>query len=91
MRDKSWSWTEGNVYSVPKLDGTIHYEYDQRTCVMPVKLEPGKTYVLGDQLGAVSELQGRRRTPGLALPGGLSHQAHSVDQRNRDPGIETRC
>jgi RNA polymerase sigma factor (sigma-70 family) len=47
MRDKSWSWTEGNVYSVPKLDGKIHYEYDQRTCVMPVKLEPGKTYVLG--------------------------------------------
>ena len=47
MRDKSWSWTEGNVYSVPKLDGTIHYEYDQRTCVMPVKVEPDKTYVLG--------------------------------------------
>ncbi len=47
MRDKSWSWTEGNVYSVPKLDGKVHYEYDQRTCVMPVKLEPGKTYVLG--------------------------------------------
>jgi Bacterial Ig-like domain len=47
MRDKNWSWTEGNVYSVPKLDGTVHYEYDQRTCVMPVKLEPGKTYVLG--------------------------------------------
>jgi RNA polymerase sigma factor (sigma-70 family) len=47
MRDKNWSWTEGNVYSVPKLDGTVHYEYNQRTCVMPVKLEPGKTYVLG--------------------------------------------
>jgi hypothetical protein len=47
MRDKNWSWTEGNVYSVPKLDGTVHYEYDRRTCVMPVKLEPGKTYVLG--------------------------------------------
>ena len=47
MKDKSWSWTEGNVYAVPKLDGKIHYEHDQRTCVMPVKLEPGKTYVLG--------------------------------------------
>ncbi len=31
----------------PKSDGKIHYEADQRTCVMPVKLEPGKTYVLG--------------------------------------------
>jgi RNA polymerase sigma factor (sigma-70 family) len=47
MKDKTWSWTEGDVYSVPKLDGKVHYEYDQRTCVMPVRLEPGKTYVLG--------------------------------------------
>jgi len=47
MTDKSWSFTEGNVYSVPKLNGTVHYEPDKRTCVMPVKLEPGKTYVLG--------------------------------------------
>jgi RNA polymerase sigma factor (sigma-70 family) len=47
MNDRSWSWTEGNVYAVPKCDGAIHYAADQRTCVMPVKLEPGKTYVLG--------------------------------------------
>ena len=74
MRDKSWSWTEGNVYSVPKLDGKIHYEYDQRTCVMPVKLEPGKTYVLGINSERFRNFQGRRRTPGLAVPAGLSHQ-----------------
>ena len=47
MKHKTWSWTEGKKYAVPKLDGTIHYEPDQKTCVMPVKLEPGKTYVLG--------------------------------------------
>jgi RNA polymerase sigma factor (sigma-70 family) len=47
MTDKSWSWTEGNVYAIPKVNGTVHYEKDKRTCVMPVKLEPGKTYVLG--------------------------------------------
>ena len=47
MADQSWSWTEGNRYAVPAPNGKIHYESDMRTCVMPVKLEPGKTYVLG--------------------------------------------
>jgi RNA polymerase sigma-70 factor (ECF subfamily) len=47
MMDKSWSWTHGNVYSTPKSAGTIHYEKGKRTCVMPVELEPGKTYVVG--------------------------------------------
>ena len=47
MMDKSWSWTSGNAYPPPKTDGEIHYEKDRRTCVMPVKLEPGRTYVFG--------------------------------------------
>ena len=51
-RDKSWSWTEGTVYAFPKLDGNIHYEYDQRTCVMPVKLEAWQDLRAGDQFGA---------------------------------------
>ena len=48
MTDKSWSWPTGNKYAAPKVEGgTIHFERDERTCVMPVKLEPGKTYVVG--------------------------------------------
>jgi RNA polymerase sigma factor (sigma-70 family) len=47
MTDKSWSWPTGNKYAAPKDDGPIHFERDGRTCVMPVKLEPGKTYVIG--------------------------------------------
>ncbi len=47
MTDKSWSWPSGNKYATPESDGEIHFEPDGRTCVMPVKLEPGKTYVLG--------------------------------------------
>jgi RNA polymerase sigma-70 factor (ECF subfamily) len=47
MMDRSWSLTEGTRYSVPKVDGEIHYDSDQRTCVIPVRLEPGKTYVWG--------------------------------------------
>ena len=47
MTDKSWSWTSGNAYPPPKSAGEIHYEKDRRTCVMPVKLDPGRTYVFG--------------------------------------------
>jgi RNA polymerase sigma factor (sigma-70 family) len=48
MTDKSWSWPTGNKYAAPKVEGgTIHFERDGRTCVMPVKLEPGNTYVIG--------------------------------------------
>src|SRR5262249_24190297 len=47
MKDQSWSWTQGNVYAFPEVTGKIHYLPDKRTCVMPVKLEPGNTYVMG--------------------------------------------
>ena len=47
MTDKSWSWPTGNKYAAPEDNGPIHFERDGRTCVMPVKLEPGKTYVIG--------------------------------------------
>jgi RNA polymerase sigma factor (sigma-70 family) len=47
MTDRSWSLTEGNKYAVPRVHGAIHYDRDQRTCVIPVELEPGKTYVWG--------------------------------------------
>ena len=70
MRDKTWSWTEGNVYAIPKLAGTIHYESGQRTCVMPVKLEPGKTYVLGinsERYRNFKDMEGRPALPYLVV------------------------
>jgi len=70
MTDQSWSWTEGSKYSVPKKDGTIHYERDQRTCVMPVKLEPGKTYVMGinsERFRNFKDTEGRPALPYLVV------------------------
>jgi RNA polymerase sigma factor (sigma-70 family) len=46
MMDKSWSWSQISEETFPKDAGKVHYEKDRRTCVFPVKLEPGKTYVL---------------------------------------------
>jgi RNA polymerase sigma factor (sigma-70 family) len=65
MMDKSWSWTQGNVYAFPASTGPIHYLPDQRTCVMPVKLEPGKTYVMGINGGRFENFKAKDGRPSL--------------------------
>jgi hypothetical protein len=45
MADGSWSVCQMSAESYPKTRDEVFYE-DDRTFVFPVKLEPGKTYVL---------------------------------------------
>jgi hypothetical protein len=51
MTEKQWSVCQISDETFPKLDGDIRYLGDKRTCVVPVKLEPGKTYVLWFNMG----------------------------------------
>lgn len=44
MLDGSWSWSTVTAESFPETTGKPKYNADQRTCVLPVKLQPGKTY-----------------------------------------------
>jgi glucose-6-phosphate dehydrogenase assembly protein OpcA len=44
MADQSWSWCAAWQNSDPESVDKPHYEADHKTCVMKVKLEPGKTY-----------------------------------------------
>ena len=46
MADGSWSWVQVSEDTFPKSTGDIRYLEDRKTCVMPVKLEPGKKYVV---------------------------------------------
>jgi RNA polymerase sigma-70 factor (ECF subfamily) len=46
MADKTWSWSQISEETFPKTTGDPHYDRDRRTAVLPVKLEPGKTYVI---------------------------------------------
>jgi RNA polymerase sigma factor (sigma-70 family) len=48
MTDESWSWSYLSEDTQLPSDGDkpIHYEKDKRTCVMKVKLEPGKIYAV---------------------------------------------
>jgi hypothetical protein len=44
MADQSWSWSTAWQNSDPPSLGKPHYLADHKTCVMKVKLEPGKDY-----------------------------------------------
>ena len=44
MADGSWSWSTAWQDSTPESVEPPHYLADQRTCVMTVRLDPGRTY-----------------------------------------------
>ncbi len=46
MLDKNWSWVQLSDETFPKTEGEPEYLKDKRTCVLKVKLEPGKTYAI---------------------------------------------
>ena len=46
MADGSWTWMHASPDTFPEAAGAIHYLPGSETCVMPVKLEPGKKYVV---------------------------------------------
>lgn len=44
MTDQSWSWSSAWQNSTPESVEKPKYQSDHKTCVLKVKLEPGKTY-----------------------------------------------
>ena len=46
MRDGNWSWVTESKESDPGTAGQPRYAEDRRTCVLPVKLQPGRTYAV---------------------------------------------
>jgi RNA polymerase sigma-70 factor (ECF subfamily) len=46
MKAGGWSWSKVSDASFPKLNGQPSYVADRKTAVLPVTLEPGKTYAV---------------------------------------------
>ena len=44
MTHEMWSFVYAKPAAFPKVSGAARYLDDKRTCVLPVSLEPGKTY-----------------------------------------------
>ena len=70
MRGKSWSWVTVSKQSFPKVNGKPSYVADKRTCVLPVKLMPGKTYAIwvnSAKFGSFKDSDGRSAVPYLLV------------------------
>jgi Bacterial Ig-like domain len=70
MQDGTWSWSALSEESFPKVDGKPKYLADKRTCVLPVKLEPGKTYAIwinSEKFGNFKDANGRSAVPYLLV------------------------
>ena len=96
MSEHSWSWCQageqGSIY--PQTTGTPHYDADKRTCVLPVKLEPGTSYAIRLNSGdfrAFRDAAGRPATPYLLrfATRGAAAKAASAPAVNRpQPALE---
>lgn len=64
MTDRMWSICQISSDHFPKGRGDIHYK-NSRTCVFPVKLEPGKTYVLWFNRGKYNAFRDAGNRPAI--------------------------
>jgi len=70
MMDDSWSWIQLSDETIPKIIGKPKYLKDKRTCVVSVKLEPGKTYAIwlnSEKFGNFKDADGRSAVPYLLV------------------------
>jgi Bacterial Ig-like domain len=70
MMDGSWSWSQLSDESFPKITGKPKYLKDKRTCVVSVKLEPGKTYAIwlnSEKFDNFKDADGRPAVPYLLV------------------------
>jgi hypothetical protein len=70
MMDESWSWSQLSDETFPKITGKPRYLKDKRTCVVSVKLEPGKTYAIwlnSEKFDNFKDADGRPAVPYLLV------------------------
>ncbi|MBI5387844.1 MAG: Ig-like domain-containing protein [Verrucomicrobia bacterium] len=63
--NRMWAVCQISKESFPETSGQIHYRPDQRTCVVPVKLQPGKTYVLWFNRGQFNSFRDTENNPSV--------------------------
>jgi hypothetical protein len=64
--DRMWSFCQMSDETFPQSGGQVHYLADKRTCVMPVKLEPGKTYVVWCNRGQFNAFRDAGNLPAVS-------------------------
>lgn len=70
MQNGRWSWVTWEKEHFPELVGQPGYLADQRTCVAPVKLQPGKVYAIwinSDRFKDFTDTAGQPAVPYLLI------------------------
>ena len=70
MTDKSWSWSQISDATALPIKGDIKFDADGKTCIAPVKLEPGKAYVSwlnSQKFGNFKDKDGQSAVPYLLV------------------------
>jgi len=65
LTERMWSVCQISKETFPKIVGNIHYLDDKRTCVIPVTLKPGKTYVLWFNKGRFNSFRDTGNNPSV--------------------------
>jgi len=65
LTDRMWAVVQSSKTTFPTIDAKIHYLDDKRTCVVPVKLETGKTYVLWFNQGRFNSFRDTENNPAV--------------------------
>lgn len=63
--NRMWAVCQISKETFPENAGQIHYLADQRTCVVPVKLDPGKTYVVWFNRGQFNSFRDTENNPSV--------------------------
>lgn len=65
LTDRMWAVVQISKETFPKTGKNIHYRNDKRTCVIPVDLEPGKTYVMWFNKGRFNSFRDTKNNPAV--------------------------
>jgi hypothetical protein len=65
MSDKRWSWVRLDNETFPEMTGEPRYLEDLRTCVLPVRLRPGRTYATWINVDQFQYFQSETGVPSL--------------------------
>jgi RNA polymerase sigma-70 factor (ECF subfamily) len=65
MKDGHWSWVELDEETFPEMTGAARYLENGRTCVLPVRLEAGRTYATWINVDEHKNFQNVEGTPSI--------------------------
>lgn len=65
LTDHMWAICQISKENFPEAAGEIRYLGDKRTCVFPVKLQPGRTYVLWFNRGKFDSFRDTANNPAV--------------------------